>query len=122
MADPFEGMLEEYTPDVQAISRALRAVIQKGTPGAIEEVSTDQKHLSYAPSTEQDKQIILLAPKKTFVFLVFKDCKQLEDSDGLLGSSGKQTRFMTVKTMEEVNQPALSRLIESAWKTATAAS
>ncbi len=119
MVDQFEGMLEEYSPDVQAISRALRAIIQKDTPGAIEEISTDQKHLSYAPSIEQGKQIIVLAPKKTFVFLVFKDCKQLEDSENLLGSSGKQTRFMAVKSLEEANRPALSQLIESAWKMAT---
>ncbi len=121
MADLFEEMLVEYSPDVREISIFLRDLIKAHTPGAVEQFSSELKHLTFVAKASTDKQVITLAPKKGFVFLVFPGAKDLEDSAGLLGSPGKQVRFMTVKTLDEASNPALSQLIDSAWAGASAA-
>lgn len=115
MADPFEDLLEEYTPDIREISKLLRSMIQEAAPGAEEVFNPDQKHLTYTTSAASSDKNFLLAPKKTFVFLVFNGFKELADSEGILGSAGKQVRFMTIKTVEEANRPALRQLISAAW-------
>jgi hypothetical protein len=115
MADPFVDMLEDYLPIVKTISEALRAEIQKVAPQAVEAFSLEKKHLSYSLTNDPGNEIILLAPKKDYVFLVFKASKQLTDAEGLLGGEGKQTRFMTVRSVDEAQKPGLVQLIEEAW-------
>ena len=119
MTDTFTDLLETYSPDIQAICGSLRAVILKAAPEAVELYRPDQKHLAYVSNTPRENEILLLAPKRNFVLLVFKGSKGLKDSDGLLGSDGKEVRFMTVNTVEEANNPQLSNLIGAAWTNAS---
>ena len=120
MADLFEEMLADYSQDVREISVFLRDLIKNHAPSAIEEFNSELRHLTFASSPTSGKTFITLAPKKGFVFLVFPSAQNLEDSAGLLGSPGKAVRFMTVKTLAEASNPALSQLIDSAWVGASA--
>ncbi len=120
MTDPFEMMLEDYLPNVKAISDVLRAEIHKAAPQAVETFNPEQKHLTYSVSDTSGSELIVLSPKKDYVLLVFKDSNQLQDPQDLLGGEGKHTRFMTVRTVEEANSPALSELFENAWSNAVA--
>lgn len=120
MVDPFEGMISDYSPEVQAVCQALRKIIREAAPEAGETIHSEQRHAAYAPASALDKEVILLAPKKNFTFLVFKGGKQIRDIDGLLGGDGKSVRFMTVKTLEEANNPALVKLISASWANALA--
>ncbi len=115
MTDPFEEMLEDYSPDVKAISDILRSEIQKAAPQAVETFNPEQKHLIYSMSDTSGSGTILLSPKKDFVLLVFKGSDQLQDPEDLLGDEGKPTRFMTVRTVEEANSAALSELFANVW-------
>ena len=115
MGDPFETFLMDFSPSIQEISKQLRTIIQKAAPEGKEVFYQDLKHLGYSMGENLEQQIILLAPKKDFVFLVFKQCKQLQDPEGLLGATGKQICFMTIRTVEDANKPAVKQLFAAAW-------
>jgi hypothetical protein len=115
MGDPFETFLQDFSPSIQEISMQLRTTIQEAAPEAKEVFSEDLRHLSYSYRENTAEPVLLLAAKKDFVLLVFKQCKRLRDPEGLLGNMGKPIGFMTLRTMEDANRPALKELIKSAW-------
>jgi hypothetical protein len=118
MGDQFDVLLSEFSPKVGEISNALRSMIREIIPDGNEQFDQTQKHLSYSLSNSMESQVILLSPKKDYVFVVFRQCKHLDDPANLIGGDGKQARFMTVRTIEDAQKPAVKDLIKSAWENA----
>src|SRR5437764_7023501 len=48
MIDPIEAFLADYTPEVQDISRVLRAMVKSAMPQAHEVLFASQNHISYS--------------------------------------------------------------------------
>lgn len=55
-------------------------------------------------------------PRHSTIF--FYRGRELDDGSGLLQGSGKDTRFVTVRTPEDVARPAIRKLIGKAFKLA----
>ena len=116
MPDAIEAFLAGYPPEIQAISRVLRAMV-KGTmpPQAREILFASQNHFAYCLSASRADTICYICPLKEYVRLGFMFGAHLSDPDQMLVGEGKRLRHVKVRTQEAANHPALKQLVEAAW-------
>ena len=116
MVDPIEQFLAGYPPDVQAISRQLRAMVKSHMPERAKEVLfASQNHIGYSLSESMRDRICYICPMKDYVRLGFMFGGYLADPDQMLEGTGKRLRHVKVRTLEAASHPALERLVEAAW-------
>lgn len=111
---PIEALLADCSPEVQTISRALRAVAIKALPQAHQFVY--HAALNYALTDALSTRICAIAPLKTQVNLNFFAGEALPDPQRLLiGTPRRRLRHVPVKTVTEASNPALEDLLRAAW-------
>ncbi|HEV2583430.1 MAG TPA: DUF1801 domain-containing protein [Ktedonobacteraceae bacterium] len=115
MHDPIEEFLEGYPPEMQVVSRILRARVRDAMPCAREVLFARHNHFAYALSESRADTIVYICPMKEYVRLGFMFGTHLNDPQQLLVGTGKQLRHVKVRTVEEANMPALRGLVEEAW-------
>ena len=115
MQDPIEAFFAGYPPEVQAISRTLRAMVRNTMPQAIQILSAKQNHIAYSFSESRNDTISYICPMQDYARLGFMFGTHLADPHQLLIGEGKRLRHVKVRTIEEANNPALKQLVEAAW-------
>ncbi|HEU0001257.1 MAG TPA: DUF1801 domain-containing protein [Ktedonobacteraceae bacterium] len=113
--DPIETFFASYPPEIQAISRTLRVMVQSAMPQAHEILFAKQNHIAYSFSTSRRDTITYICPLKDYARLGFMYGTHLADPHQMLTGEGKRLRHVKVRTSEEANNPALKQLVESAW-------
>jgi hypothetical protein len=121
MPDPIETFLSTYPPQIQSISRTLRAIANATMPGANELLFASQNHFAYSTSQSAHHIIVYICPMKEYVRLGFMFGAGLPDPDQMLVGEGKRLRHVKVRTLDEANNPALRHLVEAAWADAARA-
>ena len=109
-----EQLLSTYPPAVQAIALKVRAVVQNAFPEAGEWVDPPDKLIAYGSAPTYKGMICMIAPFKDSVNLGFIRGTQLPDPTHLLRGTGKWSRHIKFKTLDEVDNPAVRDLIEAA--------
>ena len=113
-----EQWLANLAPDLQAITKQLRAVARKNMPDAQEFIYHDA--IGYSVSDSPFDRICYVAPqKKGYVNFGFFFGAGLPDPKKLLIGEGKRLRHVKVWSVEETKNPALVKLIATTWKQAT---
>jgi hypothetical protein len=107
-----DDFLASYPPDMQAISRRLREIVN--TRGQ-EVLYADQNHIGYSFSGKASERILYICPMPTYVRLGFMRGTQLPDPENLLVGEGKWLRHIKVKTLAQADDAALKALVEAAW-------
>lgn len=120
MPDPIDDYLNRFSPDIQAISRELRAIALRCMPGSHEVLFAAQEHFAYGLSDSTSDRICYICPMKSYVRLGFMSGAQLADPNRLLEGEGKRLRHVKVRTIEATRDPALEHLIAAAWTAAPA--
>src|SRR5579863_9170731 len=115
MLDPYEAFFAGYTPDVQAISRELRAMVRGTIPEANEILFARHNHIGYLFTESMQDRVCYICPLKDYVRLGFDFGGQLADPERLLEGTGKRMRHVKVRTLKEAENPALKQLVEAAW-------
>ena len=115
MQDPIEAFLAGYPPEVQAISRILRAMVQSVMTQANELLFAKQNHVAYSFSKSRNDTISYICPMQNYARLGFMYGTHLADPHQLLIGEGKRLRHVKVRTNEEANNPVLKQLVEAAW-------
>ena len=115
MQDPIEAFFAGYPPEVQSISRILRAMVQNAMPLANEILFAKQNHIAYSFSMSRRDTICYICPLKDYVRLGFMFGTHLPDPHQLLIGEGQRLRHVKVRTGEEAKNPALKQLVEDAW-------
>jgi hypothetical protein len=115
VADAVDEFFTSYPADVRTISRILRAMVQKATPGANELLFASQNHVAYSTSQSRMGTLAYICPLKDYVRLGFMYGSHLSDPDGILVGEGKRLRHVKVRSVQEAGNPALERLVEEAW-------
>jgi hypothetical protein len=113
--DPIEAFFAGYPPEVQAISRILREMVQDSMPQANELLFAKQNHIAYSFSKSRNDTISYICPMQDYARLGFMYGTHLPDPHQLLIGEGKRLRHVKVRTIEEASNPALKRLVEAAW-------
>ena len=121
MPDPIEEFFALYPPDVQAISRKLRAMVKSAMPPQANEVLfASQNHIGYSFTESMRDLICYICPMKDYVRLGFMFGTHLPDPDQMLQGTGKRLRHVKVRTLKDAGHPALERLVQAAWADAGA--
>lgn len=112
-----EQWLANLAPDLQAITKQLRAVARKNMPDAQEFIYHDA--IGYSVSDSPFDRICYVTPqKKGYVNFGFFFGAGLPDPKKLLIGEGKRLRHVKVWSVEEAKNPALIKLIVTTWKQA----
>ncbi len=114
---------------VRKIPAAVRPTVQAAIK-AVKQVAPDAKEIPYqmeAPRSERMMwKVVRYAvdganvvgigtfPRHSTIF--FYRGRELDDGSGLLQGSGKDTRFVTLRGPQDVDKPAVQRLITKAFK------
>lgn len=115
MLDSFEAFFAGYTPDVQAISWKLRAMVKGGMPVANEVLFARHNHIGYLFTESVHDRVCYICPLRDYVRLGFDFGGQLADPGQMLEGTGKRMRHVKVRTLKEADNPALNQLVEAAW-------
>ena len=115
MQDPIEAFIAGYTPDVQAVSSTLRAMVKSAMPGASEILFAKYNHIGYAWSESMRDRICYICPMKDYVRLGFMYGTHLPDPEQLLVGEGKRLRHVKVRSVQEASNSALEQLVKAAW-------
>lgn len=115
MPDPIDEFFVDYLPEVQAISRTLRAMVRAGIPQALELLHASQNHVGYSHAASPRDTICYICPMRDYVRLGFMYGGHLADPEQVLEGTGKRLRHVKVRTLEAAHGPALAQFIAAAW-------
>ena len=114
---------------VRKIPAAVRPTVQAAIK-AVKQVAPDAKEIPYQMEAPQSERMMWKVvryavdganvvgigtfPRHSTIF--FYRGRELDDGSGLLQGSGKDTRFVTLRGPQDVDKPAVKRLIQKAFK------
>ncbi|MBA3874007.1 MAG: DUF1801 domain-containing protein [Chloroflexota bacterium] len=114
MSPTVEQFLSTYPQDVQELALKTRELVKAIVPDVREQVYEAYKTIGYGSGTKVDAMFCYIAPLKDRINLGFYRGVVLKDADGLLEGTGKLLRHVKVRSMAEVEKPALRQLIVEA--------
>ncbi len=111
----FRELIDDAEPVTRPIAEALRRLILDVHPQAVEVVRLGDRAATYGlgPSKMSEGHTYLM-PQRDYVNLGFYRGALLDDPAGLLEGTGQAMRHVKVRSLEQVQQPALRRLVEKA--------
>jgi hypothetical protein len=117
-----ERFIARFTPEIAERVRAGRAVLRARLPGANELVYDNYNALAigYAPGRKSTGAILSLAVYPRNVLLYFLPGIGLPDPEGMLQGEGRQGRYVCLKQVALLDEPAIRALIAAAFAQASA--
>ena len=117
MSNDFEEMLTSASPEVAALARQAKTVIQNVMPNVVEVVWLNQNIASYGVVPKKmSEQFCYIALFKARLNLGFYYGSDLPDPEKLLEGSGKNLRHIKISHPEQLQNPALHDLVVAASK------
>jgi len=111
----FEDVISRASSEIKEIAHAIRALLAEIKPGITEVPWGNQKIAGYGVGPKKmSEHFCYIAPQKNYVNLGFMYGADLPDPDGLLEGSGKLLRHVKIRSLEDLQRPALRKLIEEA--------
>jgi hypothetical protein len=107
-----QKLLGEHPPEQQEIEQRLRELVFDVMPDGEEVVDMGNKLLAYTFGPRLRDFTFALIAHKAHVNVQFPDGVDLDDPDGLVEGTGKRIRHVKVRSMEDVDRPALRKLME----------
>jgi hypothetical protein len=117
---PPEALLANYPPGHQDVANALRRLVKRAVPDAIERVRPGWGLIGYdVPVGRRTRYFAVIWPEPEHVHLGFEHGVMMDDPDGLLQGAGvtKQVRWLTFETAGDI-PPTASDLIREAVRVA----
>ncbi len=113
MPDPVKEFLSNYPEEIRAIIGELRKMARSAMHGAHEFLYYDA--INYSLNDSPLGRICYISPMEKHVTLGFLFGARLEDQHHMLLGSGKRSRHITIKTLDEAKNPTLKELVKAAW-------
>ncbi len=116
-----EAFIERFTPEIAERVRAARTVLRDRLPGVTELVYDNYNGLAigYGPGEKTSEAVFSLAIYPRNVLVYFLPGVGLPDPEGLLLGEGKLGRYVCLKDVALLDEPAIIALIEAALDRAT---
>lgn len=114
---PPEALLAPYPPGHQDLANALRRLVKRAVPEAIERVRTGWGVIGYdVPVGRTARLFAFVWPEPEHVHLGFQHGVLMDDPDGLLQGAGvtKRVRWLTLLAIDEIPPTAAELLREAA--------
>lgn len=118
-----EQFLSKYTPEMVAAGKAARERMRKRMPGGIEFVYDNYNALvfGFGPDDRPSDAVLSLALMPKWVTLCFLKGAKLADPKKLLRGSGSTVRNVRLQSVQDLDDPYISRLIDNAIQAASPA-
>lgn len=113
--EDFSTIFSAYTPKVQEVGWAARALIFDVLPQTVEVPWLQQKVIGYGTGPKKmTEHFSWIAPAKAHITFGFYYGAELPDPDGLLEGTGKLLRHAKLRSLADVEQPALRAVLQIA--------
>ena len=111
-----EAFIARFTPEIAGRVRAARAVLRERLPGATELAYDNYNALAigYGPGEKTSEAVFSLAVYPRNLLLYFLPGVGLPDPEGLLQGEGKVGRYVCLKDVALLDEPAVVALIDAA--------
>jgi hypothetical protein len=106
-----DGYLEKKDPELRKVAAALRALLKKTVRGCSESVNPWK-----IPTFESNGPMCMLMVGKKHVTFEFLRGTSLPDPEKLLKGTGKNLRHVKLRSLEDLQNPALTKLLVAAIK------
>jgi hypothetical protein len=111
-----EEFIARFSPEIADRVRAARAVLRARLPGATELAYDNYNALAigYGPGEKTSEAVFSLAVYPRNVLLYFLPGVGLPDPEGLLQGEGKVGRYVCLKDVALLDEPAIIALVDAA--------
>ena len=117
MTNGFDEILAGVNPEVQELARQARDLIVSVYPGVVEVPWPKQRVIGYGVGPKKmSEHFCYISVSKNHINLGFMYGSELPDPEKLLGGEGKLLRHVRVTKPEDLEHPALRKLLEVASK------
>ncbi len=119
---PPEAFLADYPEPMQRIARALRSIVQRTLPDAIERVRPGWRLIGYdVPIGRRSAYFCYVAPEPEHVHLGFEHGVLMRDPAGMLLGAGitRRVRWITLRPGDVIDESLLADLVNEAARVAT---
>ena len=106
-----DGYLEKKDPELRKVAQALRSLLKKTVKGCSESVNPWK-----IPTFESNGPMCTLMVAKKHVTFGFLRGASLPDPGKLLEGTGKNLRHVKLRSLEDLQNPALTKLLVTATK------
>ena len=110
----FEDFLFTYSNDVYSKALQLRSLIISTLPNIIEQLDIPAKMVAYCYGQKYAEMICTIIPSKKGLKLGFYKGTEINDPHQLLKGTGKLSRYVEIKSEEQINSPAIKQLLQDA--------
>jgi hypothetical protein len=108
-----DRLLAEHTPNVQAVTRAVRGVVLREMPDADERVDFGNKLIAYGWSMRMRDLLFAIIPHSAHVNLQLADGAELADPTGIVEGTGKRIRHVKLRSIDQANSEPVRALIRA---------
>jgi len=108
--------LSQYPEPVPEHALQLRAIVLKQLPNIIEQLDIPAKMVGYCYGQKYVDMICVIIPSKKGLKLGFAWGVDLPDPDHLLEGTGKISRYVVIKSTQQIKSPAIKKLLKEALK------
>jgi hypothetical protein len=106
-----DRLLADHTPGIQAIERALRAMIRAAFPDAIEQVDFPDRLIAFGRTMKIRGLLFAIIAHQGHVNLQLADGATLPDPTGLIEGTGKRIRHVKIRSVEAASSPAVVAIV-----------
>jgi len=110
-----DTFLSQYDEYVFAGALKLRELIFANLPDVKEQLDVPAGMIAYCYGQKYSELICVIIPSKKGLKLGFNRGSELPDPDHLLEGTGKISRYVVIKSDQQIKSPALKKLLEHAW-------
>ncbi|MEO9021292.1 MAG: DUF1801 domain-containing protein [Ginsengibacter sp.] len=111
--EEFEQAIQSFSDDIKELARQTRKLIYKVLPEVVEVVWIKQKNTGYGTGPKKKTEhFCWLMPATNHVTLGFNYGAKLPDPKSLLEGTGKLFRHFKVKSVEDLSNPGLIKLLK----------
>jgi hypothetical protein len=114
MKKAIRDFLAPYSPEVRSLALKARALVLDLVPDVREQIDAPAKIIGYGFGPKYADTICVIMPAKAWVNLGFYRATELPDPDSLLEGTGKLHRHVKLRGEEDVDSPALRKLLLAA--------
>jgi hypothetical protein len=114
-SDPnIEEFLSNYNQQVVMNALKLRKILFENLPGITEQIDSQAKLIAYCYGQKYVELICVIIPSKKGLKLGFNRGVDLSDPDKLLEGKGKISRYVEIRSVDQITSASLKTLLTSA--------
>ncbi len=110
------GFLSKYPEPVPAHALLFREIISKTLPNIIEQLDIPARMIAYVYGQKYVDMICTIIPSKKGLKLGLSWGVDLPDPDHLLEGSGKISRYVVIKSPQQIRSAAIRNLLKEGLK------